>query len=115
MEFDTAERKVVRGEGNGVAIAGNTGVAVDSRGRIYALESSRNATLLVESTEEQTTRLLEVGNRVYATSAAGIAAGARVGRSACVPHATAIGRGGRAAPSHVGGTAAGERNGGEHN
>jgi hypothetical protein len=39
MEFDTAERKVVRGEGNGVAIAGNTGVAVDSRGRIYALEA----------------------------------------------------------------------------
>jgi len=39
MEFDTAERKVVRGEGNGVAIAGNTGVAVESRGRIYALEA----------------------------------------------------------------------------
>ena len=39
MEFDTAERRVVRGEGNGVAIAGNTGVAVDSRGRIYALEA----------------------------------------------------------------------------
>ena len=39
MEFDTAERKVVRGEGNGVAIAGNTGVAVDSRGRLYALEA----------------------------------------------------------------------------
>src|SRR5262249_50049975 len=28
----------------------------------------RNATLLVESSEEQTTRLLEVGNRVYAAS-----------------------------------------------
>lgn len=39
MEFDTAERTVVRGEGNGVVIPGNTGVAVDSRGRIYALES----------------------------------------------------------------------------
>ncbi|MGH7508624.1 MAG: YncE family protein [Gemmatimonadales bacterium] len=39
MEFDVAERTVVRGEGNGVIIPGNTGVAVDSRGRIYALES----------------------------------------------------------------------------
>jgi hypothetical protein len=39
-----------------------------TEGRIYALEASRNATLLVESSEEQTTRLLEVGNRVFATS-----------------------------------------------
>jgi hypothetical protein len=39
MEFDTAERVVVRGEGNGIPIPGNTGVAVDSQGRIYALES----------------------------------------------------------------------------
>jgi hypothetical protein len=39
MEFDTAERRVVRGEGNGIAIPGNTGVTVDSRGRIYALEA----------------------------------------------------------------------------
>jgi hypothetical protein len=39
-----------------------------TKGRIYALEASRNATLLVESSEEQTTRLLEVGNRVFATS-----------------------------------------------
>ena len=39
MEFDTAERRVVRGEGNGITIPGNTGVAVDSRGRIYALEA----------------------------------------------------------------------------
>lgn len=39
MEFDTAERRVIRGEGNGIAIPGNSGVAVDSRGRIYALES----------------------------------------------------------------------------
>ena len=40
-----------------------------NKGRVYALEASRNATLLVESTEEQTSRLLGVGNRVYATSA----------------------------------------------
>jgi hypothetical protein len=39
MEFDTADRAVVRGEGNGVGIPGNSGVAVDSRGRIYAVES----------------------------------------------------------------------------
>lgn len=39
MEFDTAERAIVRGEGNGIPIPGNTGVAVDSQGRIYALEA----------------------------------------------------------------------------
>jgi hypothetical protein len=39
MEFDAAQRSVVRGEGNGVVIPANSGVAVDSRGRIYALEA----------------------------------------------------------------------------
>jgi hypothetical protein len=39
MEFDTADRTVLRGEGNGIEIPGNTGVALDSRGRIYALEA----------------------------------------------------------------------------
>lgn len=39
MEFDSAERAVVRGEGNGVVIPANSGVAVDSQGRIYALEA----------------------------------------------------------------------------
>lgn len=39
MEFDAAERSVVRGEGDGVVIPANTGVAVDSEGRIYALEA----------------------------------------------------------------------------
>jgi hypothetical protein len=39
MEFDTAERAVVRGEGNGIGIVGNSGVTVDSRGRVYALEA----------------------------------------------------------------------------
>jgi hypothetical protein len=43
MEFDTAERSVVRGEGNGVTIPGNSGVAVDSRGRIYAVEGGCSA------------------------------------------------------------------------
>jgi sugar lactone lactonase YvrE len=39
-----------------------------TKGRIYSIDDSRNTTLLVESTEEQTTRLMEVGTRVYATS-----------------------------------------------
>jgi hypothetical protein len=39
MEFDATDRKVLRGEGNGIAIPANTGVAVDSQGRIYALEA----------------------------------------------------------------------------
>jgi hypothetical protein len=47
MEFDTGERRVVRGEGNGVAIPGNSGVAVDSNGRIYALEAGCSANGLV--------------------------------------------------------------------
>jgi hypothetical protein len=47
MEFDTADRRVVRGEGNGVAIPGNSGVALDSGGRIYALEAGCSANGLV--------------------------------------------------------------------
>jgi hypothetical protein len=39
MEFDTSDRTVLRGEGNGIGIPGNSGVALDSRGRIYALEA----------------------------------------------------------------------------
>src|SRR5438874_9483531 len=39
-----------------------------AKGRIYSLEGPKNTTLLLESTEEQTTRLLEVGNRLYAAS-----------------------------------------------
>jgi hypothetical protein len=39
MVFDTADRAVVRGEGNGIPIPGNSGVAVDSQGRIYAVEA----------------------------------------------------------------------------
>src|SRR5215510_3479563 len=40
-----------------------------TKGRIYSLEGPKSTTLLLESTEEQTTRLLDVGNRIYATSA----------------------------------------------
>src|SRR5437867_8805588 len=39
-----------------------------AKGRIYSLEGPKNTTLMLESTEEQTTHLLEVGNRLYATS-----------------------------------------------
>jgi len=38
MEFDVRSRAVVRGEGEGIDIPGNSGVEADSRGRIYALE-----------------------------------------------------------------------------
>jgi hypothetical protein len=44
MEFDSAERVVVRGEGDGVVIPANSGVAVDSQGRIYALEAGCSGT-----------------------------------------------------------------------
>jgi len=40
-----------------------------AKGRIYSMDGPRNTTLVVESTEEQTTRLIQVGNRVYAASA----------------------------------------------
>jgi hypothetical protein len=39
-----------------------------SKGRIYSFQKPRFTTLLVESTEEQTTTLLQVGNKVYAAS-----------------------------------------------
>ena len=47
MEFDTAERTIIRGEGNGIPIPANTGVAVDSEGRVYALESGCSETGLL--------------------------------------------------------------------
>ena len=39
MEFDTEANQVLRGAGNGVPIPGNSAVAVDSKGRIYAIAS----------------------------------------------------------------------------
>ena len=39
-----------------------------TKGRIYSFQKPRSTTLLVESTEEQTTTLLQVGNRIYAAS-----------------------------------------------
>jgi hypothetical protein len=63
MEFDTSERRVLRGEGNGVAVPGNTGVAVDSRGRIYALEAgcSDNGVLHILRADFSEIRLVPVG------------------------------------------------------
>lgn len=39
MVFDLLNRQVLRGAGNGVPVPTNSGVAVDSEGRIYALEA----------------------------------------------------------------------------
>ena len=39
MEFDTEANQLLRGAGNGVPIQGNSAVAVDSKGRVYAIES----------------------------------------------------------------------------
>jgi hypothetical protein len=39
MVFDTDSNKVVRGAGNGVPIPSNSAVVVDSRNRVYAIES----------------------------------------------------------------------------
>lgn len=63
MEFDIAERTVVRGEGNGIVIPGNSGVVVDSHGRIYALESgcSGNGVVHVLRTDFTEIRNVMVG------------------------------------------------------
>jgi hypothetical protein len=39
LEFNTDSNAVVRGEGDGVPIPSNAGVAVDSEGRVYAIET----------------------------------------------------------------------------
>jgi hypothetical protein len=39
LEFNTDSNAVIRGEGDGVPIPSNVGVAVDSEGRVYAIES----------------------------------------------------------------------------
>ncbi len=44
MEFNTRSRRVVRGEGEGVLVSGNLAVAVDTQGRIYAIEGGSCAT-----------------------------------------------------------------------
>ena len=63
MEFDTADRVVVRGEGNGIPVPGNTGVAVDSQGRIYALEAgcSENGSVHVLRADFSEIRTVAVG------------------------------------------------------
>jgi hypothetical protein len=60
MEFDTAKRTVVRGEGNGITIPGNTGVAVDSRARIYALEAGCSANGVVHVLRSNFTEIRSV-------------------------------------------------------
>jgi len=49
--------------------AGRVLFSTGTKGRIYSVDGPRNVTLVIESTEEQTTRLLQAGNRVYATTA----------------------------------------------
>jgi hypothetical protein len=63
MEFDTAEQVVVRGEGNGIPVPANTGVAVDSQDRIYALEAgcSDNGVLHVLRPDFSEIRTVPVG------------------------------------------------------
>jgi hypothetical protein len=39
MEFDLDSNKVVRGAGHGIEVPGNSAVAVDSKGRLYAISS----------------------------------------------------------------------------
>jgi hypothetical protein len=39
LEFNTDSNAVIRGEADGIPIASNTGVAVDSKGRVYAIEA----------------------------------------------------------------------------
>jgi hypothetical protein len=39
LEFNTDSNAVVRGEGAGIPIPSNSGVAVDSEGRVYAIEA----------------------------------------------------------------------------
>lgn len=43
MEFNTRTRTVVRGAGNGLPLSGNSGVAIDSHGQIYGIESGNCA------------------------------------------------------------------------
>jgi hypothetical protein len=63
MEFDTAERVVVRGEGDGIPVPANTGVAVDSQGRIYALEAgcSENGSVHILRPDYSEIRSVAVG------------------------------------------------------
>src|SRR5207253_2301690 len=49
--------------------AGKLLFSTGTKGRIYSMDGPQRPTLLLESTEEQTTRLLDVANKVYASSA----------------------------------------------
>jgi hypothetical protein len=72
LEFDTDSNAVIRGEGKGIPIPTNTGVAVDSEGRVYAIESGACAPgqpglAHVLDDELQEVRLIQLGR--CATSA----------------------------------------------
>jgi hypothetical protein len=72
LEFDTDSNAVIRGEGEGIPIPTNTGVAVDSEGRVYAIESGACAPgqpglAHVLDDELQEVRLIQLGR--CATSA----------------------------------------------
>ncbi|MBM4188768.1 MAG: hypothetical protein FJ206_15805 [Gemmatimonadetes bacterium] len=67
MEFNTRTRRVVRGAGEGVAISNAVAVAVDGRGRIYAIEAGSCAPgsrgrLRIYRTDLTEARGVEVGS-----------------------------------------------------
>ena len=72
MEFDTDSNAVVKGEGQGVPVPTNTSVAVDSEGRVYAIEAGlctagQRGVAHVLDEELEEIRLIELGR--CATSA----------------------------------------------
>jgi hypothetical protein len=74
LEFNTDSNAVIRGEGEGVPIPSNAGVAVDSEGRVYAVEAGpcapgRPGLAHVLDEELEEIRLIQLGR---------CAAGARV-------------------------------------
>jgi len=66
LEFNTDSNAVVRGEGDGVPIPTNVGVAVDSEGRVYAIEAGecapgRPGTAHVLDEELEVIRVMQLG------------------------------------------------------
>jgi DNA-binding beta-propeller fold protein YncE len=72
LEFNTDSNAVIRGEGEGIPVPTNAGVAVDSEGRVYAIEAGlcapgRGGVAHVLDEELQEVRLIPLGR--CATSA----------------------------------------------
>ena len=66
MEFNTDSNKVVRGAGDGIAVSANAAAAVDSRGRVYAVEAGscealQRGTLHVFDTDLEEQRTVPLG------------------------------------------------------